>query len=152
MDQIPSRIEYFISILNTSWIYPKADLLTALKNTTISHTFNGSILITNSLQDLITLYGEVYNETTISQPSGNEGYSLAAGTQLKDMGSEILWQLPGGINVIRWRLLQQLTPQLPQHVIPNPGNSPHGTIGYGTIWVAYNNYPDLDEAMFIRVG
>lgn len=152
MDQIPVRAEYFRTIVNTAWIYPKADIQKVLKQTAIPYSFDGTVLITNTLDNLISLYGEIYNETAISQPVGNTGYSLGVGTQLRDMGREIVWQLPGGVIVIRWRLMQQLTPQLPQTVIPAPGNSPPGTIGYGTTWIAYKNYPALDEVMFLRVG
>ena len=95
---------------------------------------------------------EIIDRTAITQPVGNTGYSLGAGTQLEDMGNEIIWQIQGGQEVIKWRLMRQLTPQLPATVIPTPGNSPNGTIGYGTTWVAYRNYPQLDEVMFVRVG
>ena len=151
-DVIPPRVAYFLTHPNTSWIYPMSDIQTALNNTTIQYTFDGTILITNNLADLIALYTEIYNQTAISQPVGNTGFTLGAGSQLEDMGNEIFWQLPGGINVIHWRLMRQLTPQLPATVIPSPGNSPNGTIGYGTVWVAYKNYPSLDEDTFIRVG
>ena len=151
-DQIPARVGSFLSVNNTSWIYPLRDLQAALAATSIPYTFDGTILKTNSLADLVTLYGQVFDQTAISQPVGNTGFSLGAGTQLDDLGKEIVWQIPGGVNVIRWRLMRQLTPQLPATVIPAPGNSPVGTIGYGTVWVAYSNYPSLDEEMFVRVG
>ena len=152
IDQIPARVGSFLSVNNTSWIYPLSDLRAALAATSIPYTFDDTILKTESLADLVTLYGQVFNQTAISQPVGNTGFSLGAGTQLDDLGKEIVWQIPGGLNVIRWRLMRQLTPQLPATVIPTPGNSPVGTIGYGTVWVAYSNYPSLDEAMFVRVG
>lgn len=151
-DQIPARTAYFLTILNTAWIYPMTDIQTVLAKTTISFTFDGTILRVNNLPDLIALYTEIYDQTAISQPVGNPGYTLGAGSQLEDMGNEILWQLEDGQNVIKWRLMRQLTPQLPATVIPTPGNSPNGTIGYGTVWVAYKNYPLLDEDMVVRVG
>lgn len=129
-----------------------SDIQAALSATTIPYTFDGTILSTDSLADLILLYTEIFNQTAISQPVGNTGFSLGAGSQLEDMGNEIVWQIKGGLEVIKWRLMRQLTPQLPATVIPSPGNSPNGTIGYGTVWVAYRNYPQLDEVMVVRVG
>jgi hypothetical protein len=151
-DQIPPRVAYFLTIVNTAWIYPMSDLQYVLDRTTIPYTFDGTFLVVDNLANLVLLYGEVYNRTAVTQPVGNPGYSLGVGTQLEDMGNEIIWQVQDGLQVIRWRLMRQLTPQLPATVIPAPGNSPNGTIGYGTTWVAYGNYPSLDEVMFVRVG
>jgi hypothetical protein len=151
-DQIPARLAYFLTTTNTVWLYPMSDIQTALNATAIPYTFDGTILAVNNIADLITLYNEIYAVTTVTQPVGNVGYTLGVGSQTMDLGKEIIWQINGGLQVIKWRLMQQLTPQLPATVIPVPGNSPDGTIGYGTVWVSYKNYPSLDEALFVRVG
>jgi len=152
MEQITSHTKYFLTVHNTAWIYPIADIQYVLARTTTQHTFDGHILIVNSLDDLITLYGAIYDRTSVTQPVGNVGYTLGVGTQLEDIGKDIFWQIKGKGNVIHWRLMKQLTPQLPQTIIPTPGNSPPATIGYGTIWVSYKNYPSLDEPLFVRTG
>jgi hypothetical protein len=145
-------LKYLRSISNTTWLYPKNDLTTALKNTTIPHTYDGSHIVCATLSDLIALYDFVFNQTAISQPIGNVGFSLGVGTHLEDMGDELEWQLPGGRAVLKWRLLKQLTPQTVSY-IPVPGNSPADTVGYGTVWASYNITPPsevLDIPLFVR--
>jgi hypothetical protein len=153
-DQIPANIQYFRTIENTTWLYPIEDINVVLNSTTVPHTFDGTNLVCESMAGIIALYAEMVAQTGASQPIGNTGYSLGVGTQLIDMGNEIIWQLPGGVHVIRWRNMFQLTPQAPSTVIPAPGNSPQGTVGYGTVWASYQSLPtiDFELPLFVRVG
>lgn len=64
--------------------------------------------------------------------------------------------LNDGQVIIIWRLVKQLTRQLPSTDISAPGNSPPGTIGYVTTYCSYGGpggaYPILDDAMVVRTG
>ena len=156
--QIKPRKNNFITILNTAWLYPEADVTAGLATTTFSHTFDGTNIICPTLTDIIGVYNYIYDKTTISQPVGNVGYSVGAGTLLEDMGREIRFCLTGGQVVIIWRLVKQLTPQKPSLVIPDGGNSPNNTIGYITTFSSYGNGANggysvgLDDVMIIRTG
>jgi hypothetical protein len=126
--------QYLRSFADTVWIYPTADLEYALSTTTVPYTFDGTHIVCSSMTDLIALYTAVFDRTAVTQPVGNAGYSLGVGSHLQDLGKELLW-LVNGHAVLKWRLLKQLTPQLPARVIPVPGNSPADTIGYGQVIV-----------------
>jgi hypothetical protein len=125
------------TIINTIWIYPKSDLQIAIQNTSVQFTIDNNNFIFSNLNDLIDFYGEVYNRTAISQPIGNQGFSLGVGTILQGTRDRIFWRLSSGIIVIEWLLMNQITNQSD---LPSGGNSPDGTVGYGVI---YNDY-DLD--------
>ena len=91
----------------------------------------------------------------MAQPIGNEGYTLGVGTMLEDLGREIRFTLTSGEIIMRWRNVLQLTPQLPYNVIPNPGNSPGGTVGFITVFASYGNVApsiDADVVRVVRVG
>lgn len=153
--QLKPRANTFITILNTAWLYPQADVTAALKTTTYKYKYNGNIITCPTLDDIIGVYTDIYTATSISQPVGNEGYTLGVGTLLEDMGREIKFCLTTGEVVIIWRLVKQLTPQLPATVIPNPGNSPNGTIGFVTTFCSYGNggyAAGLDDIQVVRLG
>lgn len=151
-------VNKFITILNTAWLYPKADIAAGLAATTYSYTYTGNLIICPSLTDLIGVYTDIYIQTTISQPTPNQGFSLGKGTLLDDMGEELRFVLSSGEIVIVWRLVKQLTPQKPLYVITDPGNSPNGTIGYVTTFCSYGSGPGggydvgLDNVMVVRLG
>jgi len=157
--QIKPRKNNFITILNTAWLYPEADITAGLASTTYSHTFDGTNIICPTLSDIIGVYTDIYNKTTVSQPRGNVGYSVGAGTLLEDMGHEIRFCLSDGKVVLIWHLVKQLTPQNPSTLLPVRGDSPNGTIGYVTTFCSYGNgvtnggyAVGLDDVMVIRTG
>lgn len=155
--QIKPRKNNFITILNTAWLYPPIYVKSGLASTTFKYVYNGDLIICPTLTDLIGVYTDIYNKTTIAQPSGNVGFSLGAGTLLEDMGDEIRFCLTGGQVVIVWRLVKQLTLQSVS-VIPVAGNSPNETIGYVTTFCSYGNGTGggyevgLDDVQVVRVG
>ena len=155
--QISSRTKNFLTIINTVWLYPTADITAALATTTYSYTFNGDVITCPDMTNLIGVYTDIYNQTTISQPVGNPGFSLGVGTFLVDLGDELRFALEGGAVVILWRLVKQLTPQTTPP-LSSPGNSPNGTIGYVTTFVSFGNGAGggysvgLDDALVARVG
>lgn len=156
--QIKPRKNNFITILNTAWLYPEADVTAGLATTTFSHTYDGGVITCPTLADIIGVYTDIYNKTTVSQPVGNVGFSVGAGTLLEDMGHEIRFTLATGQVVVIWRLVKQLTPQNPATVIPVRGDSPNGTIGYVTTFCSYGNGTGggysvgMDDVQVIRVG
>jgi hypothetical protein len=156
--QIKPRINTFVTVLNTAWLYPEVDINAGLATTTFKYTYDGSLITCPTMNDLIQVYTDIYNKTTISQPIGNVGYTIGVGTLLEDMGQEIRFCLTGGQLVLTWRLVKQLTPQVPSTVIPDPGNSPNNTIGYITTFCSYGNGTNggynagLDDVMVIRTG
>lgn len=156
--QIKQRANNFITILNTAWLYPEADIKATLSRTTYKHEYDGNFITCPTLADIIGVYTDIYNTTTISQPIGNIGFTIGVGTLLEDMGRELQFRLTSGKVVIIWRLVRQLTPQIPSTLIPNPGNSPNRTIGYVTTFCSYGNGTNggysvgLDDVMVIRTG
>lgn len=156
--QIKSRKDNFITVSGTAWLYPETDLKAALAITTHPYIFDGDFITCPMLNDLIGVYTDIYNKSAVSQPIGNQGYTLGPGTLLEDKGSELRFRLSGGEVVVVWRLVKQLTPQLPSYVIPGPGNSPNNTIGYVTTFCSYGSGTNggfsvgLDDAMVLRVG
>jgi hypothetical protein len=130
-----------ITRIDTMWIYPKADLLYALQNTSYQYQFDGFNIICPDINNLSGVYDAVYTRTTVTQPVGNVGYSLGVGTLLQDIGQKIEWKLSSGEVVVRWTLVKQLTSQAkaPNNKIPTPGDSPDETIGYCPIFISFPN-------------
>lgn len=155
--QIKSRKNTFITILNTAWLYPEADVKAGLASTSYSYDYTGDAIICPTLADLIGVYTAIYDKTVISQPIGNVGFSIGVRTLLEDMGHELRFCLTGGEVVIVWRLVKQLTLQSTE-VIPSPGNSPNETVGYITTFCSYGNGTNggysvgLDDVQVVRLG
>jgi len=154
--QQQSRSSSMITFGGTAWMYPPADVDYALAHTTYTYRRVGNTIIVPDMNTLINIYTDIFNRTAETQPIGNPGYTLGEGTSLLDMGKEIQFKLPGGNLIITWRLMRQLTPQLPVTVIPNPGNSPNGTIGYIVTFVSYTPayavLNSIDTIQVLRTG
>lgn len=136
------QIEY-ISYIDTIWIYPQIDLDIAISNAkglspSIPLTQNGNVLSFPTLQDIINFYDSLYQQTIISQPLGNTGYSLGVGTITRARrNSRLYLKLDSGFIVAELTLMRQITNQSD---LPSGGNSPDGTIGWGLIYCDW----DLD--------
>lgn len=147
-----------LSSFNTAWLYPLSDIETALSLTQIPHTFDGVHLVCPTLVDLNNIYGEIFFKTSLSQPTDNTGFTLGVGTILRDLGKSIFLSVGDAASrVIEWRLVQQLTPQEPQRIIPSPGNSPPGTVGFITVWSSFGytriaDYDSFDFPNIVRFG
>jgi len=157
--QIKQPKGQFVTILNTVWIYPEDDITRALATTTYKYKFDGDFLSFPDLTNLIGVYGDIFNQTAISAPVGNVGFSLGVGTLLEDMGKELRFKLDGGETVITWRLVRQLTPQKPSTILSSAGNSPNGTIGFVTTFLSYGTVPSsgpannvLDDVQVLQIG
>lgn len=129
----------YVTIIDTNWIYPPNEVDVVLQQTTVPYHREGNVITCSTFNQIVQLLTDIYNYTTTTQPIGNVGYSLGVGTSLKDMGREVVWKLSSGETVLIWRLVKQMTPQEPYTVIPVPGNSPMGTIGYLTVFTSWAN-------------
>ena len=131
----------YISVIDTNWIYPKVDLeyveaTVPGLSPSISFTRTGNVLSFPTLNDLVAFYDAVYLRTEVSQPIGNPGFSVGVGTVVRaKMNDKIIWKLDSGITVVEWVLMYQITSQ---STLPSGGNSPDGTVGYGTIYCDWN--------------
>ena len=152
--QIPSRIKYLRTIINTVWLYPIADIKAALATTYHQYTFDGTNLVCPDYTNLRGIYFDIFSKTALSNPGSNPGYTLGTGTMLEDMGQEIFLKV-GSQTWIHWRNVRQLTRQNIAN-IPSPGGSPQGTIGYTVVWASYGKKnPDqtvFDQAYVARLG
>jgi hypothetical protein len=93
-------------------------------------------LYLDNITDMANLYDEIFTRTAITQPIGNEGYSLGVGTILLDLTNELYFKLSGSNElIVTWRLTEQLTDQ---STLPVSGDSPTGTVGYLT---RFENWP-----------
>lgn len=143
-----TKKKYFITITNTTWLYPIIDIENGLAGTTYSYTRNGNDIICQDQETLIGVYLDIFEASAVSQPIGNVGYSLGVGTILRDLKDEIYLKINDQL-MVTWRLVEQITNQSD---LPAGGNSPTGTIGYVTI---LENWPDplpnsyLDLALVI---
>lgn len=130
-----TKKNYFITITNTMWLYPTIDIENGLAGTTYSYTRNNNDIICQDQETLVEVYLDIFETSAISQPIGNQGYSLGVGTILRDLKDEIYFKINDQL-MVTWRLVEQITSQSD---LPAGGNSPDGTIGYVTI---LENWPD----------
>jgi len=157
--QIKPRRTTYVTVNNTTWLYPEINVTRALATTTYQYTYDGDFITCPDIASIAGVYSDIWNSTAVSQPVGNDGYSLGVGTLLEDQGKELRFRLTSGQVIIVWRLVKQLTPQKPVYVIPNPGNStPNETIGYITTFISYGRaalspYPGtFDDANLVKSG
>jgi len=158
--QTKPRRNNYVTVINTTWLYPEVNITAALATTTYPYTYDGDFITCPNIASIAGIYDAIFNSTAISQPIGtNPGYSLGVGTLLEDQGKELRFRLTSGQVIIVWRLVKQLTPQKPVYVIPNPGNStPNETIGYITTFISYGRaalspYPGtFDDANLVKSG
>jgi hypothetical protein len=107
-----------------------------LSSTTIPYILSGDTLYLDNITDMGNLYDEIFTRTAITQPIGNQGYSLGVGTILLDLTNELYFKLSGSDElIVTWRLTEQLTDQ---STLPVSGDSPTGTVGYLT---RFENWP-----------
>jgi hypothetical protein len=158
--QIKPRRNNFVTVINTTWIYPEVNIKAALATTTYKYTYDGDFITCPDIESIAGVYDDIYNSTAVSQPNGNPGYSLGVGTLLEDQGKELRFRLTSGQVIIVWTLVKQLTPQTPppENIIPVPGDSPNETIGYITTFISYGraalspNPSTFDDANLVTTG
>jgi hypothetical protein len=146
----------YITVIDTAYLYPKVDILDALSVTQANVTYNGTNIICNTLADFSAFFYDMWYKTYLKNPvtENGGGYNLGVGTLLQDMNSSFCFILPSGSILARMQLVQQLTPQLPETVIPAPGNTPPATIGYIPTFISKSippPLPDVDPVRVIRV-
>ena len=129
-----SLIEW-ITVTDTAYLYPIQDIETVVAATGIEFERTGNRFVFQSLEDLVSFYYAVYQQTALSQPDGNTGYTMGVGTRLTGSSDEIYLDLANGVRVIVWQLMTMVTPQWELEV---GGSAPDGAHGYGAV------YCDLD--------
>lgn len=142
----------FVTITNTMWLYPQADIDYVLANTSVPVTFVANKFYFNNRADMKTFYDELYVRTEVTQPVGNEGYSLGVGTVLLDLTNELMFVLIDTNEiVVFWRLVRQLTDQ---STLDPGGNSPIETIGYITVEESWptNDRPAYYDPAYVTNG
>jgi hypothetical protein len=152
--QIGAREKYLQTIIGTTWLYPMVDIRDAMASTGVEFVFDGNNFVCPDYTNLNQLLYDIWYKTYQKiNDGGAGGYSLGPGTLLRDLGKEITFQYPDGKVVVRWRLVQQITPQssLPPADV---GLSYDGTIGYITVFQAFGISPpgSVDPAYVVRVG
>ena len=156
--QIKPRRTTYVTVTDTMWLYPEINITRALATTTFKHTYDGDFITCPDIASIAGVYDAIFTSTAVSQPVGNDGYSLGVGTLLEDQGKELRFRLTSGQVIIVWRLVKQLTPQTPVYVIPNPGDSPNETIGYITTFLSYGraalspNPSTFDDVNIVKSG
>lgn len=156
--QIKPRRENFVTVNDTVWLYPEINITRALATTTAKYTYDGDFITCPDILNIAGVYSAIFDSTAVSQPIGNNGYSLGKGTLLEDLGKELRFRLTNGQVIIVWRLVRQLTPQSIALIPPFPGNSPNGTIGYAPTFLSYGRaaltpYPGaFDDVNIVRTG
>ncbi len=130
------EIEY-ISYIDTIWIYPQIDIDTTISiapglSPSVSFTINGNIISFPTFTDLTNFYEAMYQQSALSQPLGNVGYSLGVGTITRARrNSRLYLKLDSGLVIAKLTLMRQITNQSD---LPTGGDSPDGTIGWGLIY------------------
>lgn len=143
----------YISVVDTIWLYPQADLDNYLStfiisgnsyqtapglSPSISFTKNNNVYSFPTVNQVALFFANVYLQTEISQPVGNLGFSCGVGTITRARNNNrIILKLDSGIKVVEWALMTQINSQ---SELPVGGNSPDGTIGWGNIYCDW----DLD--------
>jgi hypothetical protein len=150
------RAEFYRTVTDTVYLYPIADINTALRVTQQPYKRVGNVIIVPNLTVLDLLCYDIWYVTSQSNPDpGNPsagGYSVGRYTSLQDMGQELVFQLNNGSTVLIWRNVLQLSPQstLP---VGNRGNSKDGTIGYVPVFTAFGGVSsNIDAARVVRTG
>jgi len=145
-----SKKHYFITIDTTMWLYPIVDVEAGLAGTTYSYTRVDNTITCTTMEDLVAVYLSIVYQSLESQPVGNQGYSMGAGTILLDLKNEFYFKLNDEL-IVKWRYVKQITNQrdLPPD---NIGNSPDGTIGYVTTFEDWprpfpNEYLDFSNVI-----
>lgn len=148
-------IQDWIVYQNTAWIYPQTDVDQAVENmnadillgppqvekgltySSVSFTREDNYtFVFPTLSDVINFYTEMYFQSAVSQPVGNAGYSLGVGTILQSRrGPNIVFKLVSGIEIVKMTLMTQITNQSD---LPSGGNSPNGTVGWGSTYLDWN--------------
>jgi hypothetical protein len=156
----------WITYENTAWIYPQSDLDQAVINMStpglspsslIGPTVDAGLTYSSvtftkvddytyefpTIQELINFYGEMFFQTSVSNPGSNAGYSLALNTVLRARNyPKLTFRLTSGLVIAQFLLMTQITRQAD---LPSGGNSIDGTVGWGAVYLDWNGdgVPDV---------
>jgi hypothetical protein len=127
-----------------------ANILSALQQTAIPNTFDGTNIIVANDHDLNEIgYAIWYNTLSF----GPQGYNISVGSSLEDMGQTITFQFPSGTIAARWQLVKSLTDQM---IFPPDarGAAPVGTVGFVPVFIAFGSASnrEMDPVRVVRTG
>jgi hypothetical protein len=137
------------SIIDTAYLYPNADINVALptfRSASPAIVETDTDIIFTDINHLHDFYEAVFNQTAVSQPVGNVGFSLGVGTKLQDLGMTLNLKLQNGLTIVKWTLVKQLNSQTTLAV---GGDSPEGTIGYVTTYCDWDQDGKQDPTSLI---
>jgi hypothetical protein len=137
------------SIIDTAYLYPNEDInviLPTFRSASPTIVENGSDIIFTDINHLYDFYEAVFNQTAVSQPVGNVGFSLGVGTKLQDLGVTLNLKLQNGLTIVTWTLVKQL---YSQNSLAVGGDSPKGTVGYVTTYCDWDQSGKQDPTNLI---
>ena len=126
--------DYFRTIYNTLWLYPRSNIEAVLAATTVPYKRVGDVLTFRSVANIETVATEIYNSTVSG--SFPDGYNVGVGSLLLETGRRITFCLEGGAVFMVWGEAELRTNQAS---LPIGGDAPVGTQGYLTTYLAGGN-------------
>jgi hypothetical protein len=151
--QIPPSPPFFLTVVDTMYMYPTSNIEAALGITPFPHTYTGDQIISPTLADLNEIAYAIWYNTYLELPDPNPltgGFNVKVGCLLRDLGKVLSFELTGGSIVATWRLMELITDQIGT---PNAGQAPPGTIGYVPVFNAGGTtYSNFDPVHVARVG
>ncbi len=147
--QIPARTRYLRTVINTAWLYPRANIDAALAATAQPVTYDGGETIVGSVAALTAVAGEIWQNTEAELPT--QGFNVGVGSLLEDLGQKLTFCLPSGLVFLEWRRVRLLTDQAS---LPSGGAAPVGTEGFLPVFVAPGNIvgAEFDPVRVVRTG
>ena len=151
--QIPVRYQFFLTVVDTMYMYPTSNIEAALAATSFPYTYTGSQIVSPTLGDLLQIAYAIWDNTREELPApppppGAGGFNVKVGCLLRDLGKSLSFELTDGSVVATWRLMELITDQIGT---PGAGQAPPGTIGYVPVFVAGVTL-EFDRVCVARVG
>ena len=141
--------QYFVVALEkgyqdlSGYIYYKSSIPNGLANVDIPYSQIGSVINTNTVADMNTLYNQVYDQ---------EYDKIPLGALLKDMGKTVDFTV-NGMLALRWTLVQRVngaaTEGVPEKAVDGFGNDTN--VGYIVTYCADQSYYD-EAVVCVRTG
>ncbi len=153
--QISPISPFFLTVVDTMYMYPTSNIEATLDVTSYPYTYNGSQIVSPTLTDLLQIAYDIWENTRVELPApppppGAGGFNVKVGCLLRDLGKSLSFELTDGSVVATWRLMELITDQIGT---PNAGQAPPGTIGYVPVFNAAGNvYTEFDPVRVVRVG
>jgi hypothetical protein len=131
--------------VDTAWIYPRSNIEYVLSTTSYPHTFDGTNIVAADVQTLLNIAQAIFDNTAAELPT--QGYNLATGSLLQDLGDTLEFKLSSGLVVARWRLAKTLFSAV-------GGATPVGKVGFIPVFYSHGNAigEAFDPVRCVRIG